>query len=124
MRRIPLILLFVLLLSLATLAQQTDNSRPQPTPSPESEPQQPARSSDDDVVKITTNLVQVDAVITDKSGKIVNDLRADEVQISEDGHTQKVTHFSFVSSEPAAVPIAKKATPPDKNAAPVPPARL
>jgi hypothetical protein len=28
-----------------------------------------------DVVRITTNLVQVDAVITDKSGKLITDLK-------------------------------------------------
>ena len=89
MRGIPLILLFILLLSLAALAQQTDNSRPQPTPPPEVEPQQPSRSNDDEVVRITTNLVQVDAVITDKNGNLINDLRPDEVQIFEDGHQQK-----------------------------------
>ncbi|HKB65893.1 MAG TPA: VWA domain-containing protein [Pyrinomonadaceae bacterium] len=123
MRRIPLILLFVLLLSLATLAQQTDNSRPQPTPSPESEPQQPSRSSDDDVVRITTNLVQVDAVITDKNGNLITDLRPDEVQIFEDGHQQKITNFAFVNPETSSARPLPSA-PPDKNAPPLPPIKM
>ena len=123
MSRIPPILLFVLLLSLAALAQQTDNSRPQPTPSPESEPQQPSRSNEDEVVRITTNLVQVDAVVTDKNGKLITDLSPDEVQIFEDGHQQKITNFSFVN--PAASSVRPLPSgPPDKNAPPLPPTKL
>ena len=94
------------------------------TKKPPIERQEPTRSGDDDVVKITTNLVQIDAVITDKNGKIVNDLRADEVQISEDGQQQKVTHFSFVSSEAPAASETPRATPVNKNAPPVPPTKL
>ena len=33
------------------------------------------KPADGDVVRITTNLVQVDAVITDKTGKLVTDLK-------------------------------------------------
>jgi VWFA-related protein len=122
MRRILVILLFVWLFSLAASAQQTDNSKPQPTPTPAVEPQQPSRSNDDEVVRITTNLVQVDAVITDKNGKLINDLRPDEVQIFEDGHQQKITNFSFVTSE-ASTSGPLPSAPPDKNA-PLPPAKL
>src|SRR6185369_10783913 len=123
MSRIPPILLFVLLLSLAAVAQQTDNSRAQPTPSPASEAQQPSRSNEDEVVRITTNLVQVDAVITDKNGKLITDLRPDEVQIFEDGHQQKITNFSFVNPEASSARPLPSA-PPDKNAPPLPPTKL
>ncbi len=89
---------------------------------PATEPQEPGRPSGEDVVKITTNLVQVDAVVTDKNGKLVRDLRPDEVQIFEDGHEQKITHFSLVTSES---PVASKpeAEPVDKHA-PAPPVKL
>lgn len=62
----------------------------------------------DEVVRITTNLVQVDAVITDKNGKVVTDLKPDEVQISEDGKVQEVTNFSFVAVQ-SPVPASKDA---------------
>ena len=123
MSRIPPILLFVLLLSLGVLAQQTDNSRPQPTPSPETGAQQSSRSNDDEVVRITTNLVQVDAVITDKNGNLISDLRPDEVQIFEDGHQQKITNFSFVNPETSTSQPLPSA-PPDKNAPPLPPTKM
>jgi len=123
MSRIPPILLFVLLLSLGVLAQQTDNSRPQPTPSPETGTQLSSRSNDDEVVRITTNLVQVDAVITDKNGNLISDLRPDEVQIFEDGHQQKITNFSFVNPETSTSQPLPSA-PPDKNAPPLPPTKM
>jgi VWFA-related protein len=77
------------------------------------------------VVRITTNLVQVDAIVTDKSGKPITDLRPEEIQIFEDGRRQNVTHFSYVvanSSNPA--PPAKSAVVADKKGAPVPPVIL
>jgi VWFA-related protein len=58
----------------------------------------PPAAQDDEVVKITTNLVQVDAIITDRSGKVVTDLAPGEVQIFEDGRPQPITNFSFVES--------------------------
>ena len=91
---------------------------------PQTEPQEPVRPSDEDVVRITTNLVQVDAVVTDKNGKPVKDLRPDEVQIFEDGRQQQITHFSFVTSEsPVPQPLATAPTL-DKNAPPPPPVKL
>ncbi len=69
----------------------------QPATQQPSTPQQP--EPDDDVVKISTKLVQVDVVVTDKSGKPVTDLKPEEVQIFEDGRSQKITHFSYVVAD-------------------------
>lgn len=60
-----------------------------PTPSPQ---------PDNDVVKISTSLVQFDVTVVDSKGKIVSDLRPDEIEIFENGKKQKITNFSFVSS--------------------------
>lgn len=114
-------LAFVLLLSLVVnILGQTPAPRPAPTPQ-----EQQDKSADDEVVRITTNLVQVDVTVTDKKGQPVTDLRADEIEIQEDGRPQKITNFSYVSLESAAKgqPIAT-APPLDKNGPPVPPARL
>ena len=75
-------------------------------------------------MKITTNLVQVDAVVTDKSGKIVTDLKPEEVEILEDGRKQKITHFLYSSTETPASPIPARSGPADKNAPPIPPSKL
>ena len=101
-------------------ARETDSTAPS-----EAQQQQSKPASDEDVVRISTNLVQVDPVITDSKGKQVTDLRADEVQILEDGKPQNITNFSYNAlgstemSRPAAPP-----KPVDKNAPPVPPVRL
>ncbi|HKQ99422.1 MAG TPA: VWA domain-containing protein [Pyrinomonadaceae bacterium] len=88
-------------------------------------PQQNAPDQDD-VVRISTNLVQVDAVVTDKSGKLVTDLRPEEIEIFEDNHPQKITNFSFISTESGtAQPVAiNPAAPVDKTAPPPPPVHL
>lgn len=63
--------------------------QPTPTPTP---------ADDGDVVKISTNLIQIDVTVTDKKGNIVRDLRPDEIEIYENGSKQKISNFSFVSS--------------------------
>jgi VWFA-related protein len=57
---------------------------------------------EDDVVRITSNLVQIDAVVTDKKGRQVTDLKADEFEILSDGKPQKITNFSYVQNVPDA----------------------
>ena len=52
---------------------------------------------DNDVVKISTNLVQVDVTVLDSKGKIVRDLRPDEVEIYQNGKKQEIANFSFIS---------------------------
>lgn len=59
--------------------------------------QKPASDDKDDVVKITTNLVQVDAVVT-KDGKPVTNLTADDFEIYEDGKRQVITSFAYISN--------------------------
>ncbi|MDX6527952.1 MAG: hypothetical protein QOH41_242 [Blastocatellia bacterium] len=52
-----------------------------------------------DVLKINTNLVQLDAVVT-RNGKQVTDLRAEDFVIFQDGKPQAITNFSYVSNVP------------------------
>jgi VWFA-related protein len=98
---------------------------PSPTPTPPAAPS----DSEDDVVRITSNLVQVDAVVTDKQGRLVTDLRPEDFEVLVEGKPQPITNFSFVSNESRTVttqPTAAAATgkAADKNAPPIPPARL
>ncbi|HYW73322.1 MAG TPA: VWA domain-containing protein [Pyrinomonadaceae bacterium] len=103
------------------LAQQprtTEVGNPPPVPQKPDEPE---------VVRITTNLVQVDAVITDSHGKLVTDLKPDEVQILEDGHRQKITNFSFTLSQNPPAPreaTSAKIEKTERNAPAPPPAIL
>jgi VWFA-related protein len=125
-RNYLLAVLLITQLSSGALGQQ-----PLPTASPSPAPQQKPLSDEvqkpdaDDVVRITTNLVQVDAVVTDKNGKVVTDLKPEEIRIMEDGRQQKITNFSYNVTETPAAPAAKeKTTAVDKNAPAAPPSRL
>lgn len=84
-------------------------------------PQQPQKPADDqeEVVKITTNLVQVDAVVT-KDGKPVTDLSADDFEIYEDGKKQTITSFTYISNVPGTPVIATKEKPGNVPIAPHP----
>ena len=115
--RLPLAILLAAQFVASAFAQQ-----PTPTPPPQQQPQQQPET--EDVVRITTNLVQVDAVVTDKDGKIVTDLKPEEVEIFEDGREQKITHFSYNVTETAEPAKETKSSPADKNAPPVPPSRF
>jgi VWFA-related protein len=54
------------------------------------------QDSEDDVVRITSKLVQLDLVVTDKKGLQVTDLKPEDFEILEDGRTQPITHFSYI----------------------------
>ena len=112
-----LILLFILPLVTSTVAQQVAP----PTPPAASQTQRP---EDAEVVRITTNLVQVDAVITDNHGKLVADLKPEEVEIFEDGHKQKITNFTFNLSESTPVERPASTAKADRNAPVLPPVQL
>src|SRR5258707_3838583 len=85
------LLLFSLIAT--TVAQ---NPSPSPAPVPEKE-----KDSQEEVVRITTNLVQVDVSVFDKNGKVVTDLKPEDFEIKENDHVQKITSFSFISAEPS-----------------------
>ena len=94
-------------------------------PAPQALQQQ---SNPDNVIRITVNLVQVDAVVTDSKDKPVTNLKKEDFVVLQDGKPQVITNFSYVtragavrttSAPPSkAAPAAKGAPPP-----PPPPAR-
>ena len=52
------------------------------------------KTHDSDTLRIDTELVQIDVVVTDKQGKLVNDLKREDFQLMEDGKPQQLSHFS------------------------------
>jgi len=78
---------------------------------PATTPQKP-KDDQDEVVKITTNLVQVDAVVT-KDGKPVTDLTPDDFEIYEDGKKQAITSFAYISNVLGTAVTATKIKPGD-----------
>jgi VWFA-related protein len=59
--------------------------------------QEPPAEAIDDVARITTSLIQLDVSVVDRHGKMVSDLRPDEIEILENGKNRTLTNFSFVS---------------------------
>jgi VWFA-related protein len=117
------LMLLVALVPRATGQQPQQRPATEPPKPPATQPQNQREADPQDVVKITTNLVQVDAVVT-KDGKQITDLKSEDFQLFEDGKPQTITDFSYISNV-SAVPSNVAAAPPakDKNAAPViPPA--
>src|SRR2546423_15704256 len=68
----------------------------------QSKGRQQQQTHDEDVVRVSTSLVQVDAVVLDKNGRVVTDLRPEEFRLVEDGRPRRITDFSFVSTADAA----------------------
>lgn len=71
----------------------------------------------DDVVRISTNLIQLDVTVVDGKGRPITDIRRDEIEVYENGRKQAISGFRFVSSQRET--MANK--PVDRNAPPVPP---
>jgi VWFA-related protein len=47
----------------------------------------------EDVVKVKSNLVNIDVIVKDKKGKYISDLKAEDFTITEDGLAQKIEFF-------------------------------
>lgn len=86
------------------VAAQSPNPTQSPTPN-------------NDVVKISTNLIQIDVTVTDAKGKPIADIRPDEIEIYENGQKQKITAISYVSAGRVTTDKAKQT---DKESIPVP----
>src|ERR1043165_2218844 len=52
-----------------------------------------ARAQEDEVVKVKSNLVNIDVIVKDKKGKYISDLKAEDFVITENGQPQKMEFF-------------------------------
>jgi VWFA-related protein len=52
-----------------------------------------AQQTDDDVVRVKSNLVNIDVIVKDKKGKYIADLKAEDFTIVENGVAQKIEFF-------------------------------
>jgi len=119
--RFPLSLL--LAVPLAVSAQAPSSTGQTAAPSP----QAPAADSGTPDMTFRTSVSEVllDVVVRKKDGKIVRDLKPDEIKVYEDGVEQKVRHFEFVDGRepvqpsPAQSPVAATTSATDKPAEPL-----
>lgn len=66
-------------------------------------PQKPeSQIAPEDIIRITTSLVQTDVVIVDKDDHVIPDIKLDEIKVSDNGKRQDVKFIEFVA--PGATP--------------------
>ncbi len=81
---------------------------------------QPLLAQQEPVIRITVNLVQIDAVVTDSKGRHITNLTADDFEILQDGKPQKIAGFNYVAlSTPGTVLPKPVAAIKGKDAAPI-----
>ena len=105
----------IALLLLFSAFSQTQNSTPAPA----------QESPDLPLLRVTVNLVQVDAVVTDGKGNQITNLTANDFQLLQDGKPQKITHFSYITTAGSApASIAPPRVTPVKGMPAPPPVKL
>src|SRR5262245_61744325 len=60
---------------------------------------QEQKPTPDDVLRITTELVQIDAVVTDKNDQVIPDLKLSEFSLYENGKRQDLKFVEYVSTD-------------------------
>src|SRR6266571_4360060 len=65
-----------------------------------STPQKPPQEiAPEDIIRITTQLVQTDVVVTDKNDKIVKDLKLEDFELYDNGKKQDLKFMEFIGVE-------------------------
>jgi VWFA-related protein len=80
-------------------------------------PQTFQQQNPDNVIRITVNLVQVDAVVTDSHDKPVTNLKKEDFVLLQDGKPQTITYFAYVNTRSDA-PVRPTSTSAPKQSAP------
>ena len=69
------------------------------------------KSDDDEIVRVNSNLVNVDVTVKDKKGKVVRDLKAEDFTITENGVKQTIEFFDATLSGNTPPEASSTATP-------------
>ncbi len=82
----------------AAESQPSSDVAPQPS-QPTSQPTSQSIDQSEEVLRVTSRMVLVDAVVTDNSGKPISGLKADDFKIRENGNRQTIRAFGARSPE-------------------------
>ena len=72
-------------------------------------------TDDDDVIKVTSNLVSLDVIVKDKKGKAVTDLNREDFTVIENGVAQKIEFFDSTLTTNEATQTTKANESPQPN---------
>jgi len=106
LQKLVVVLALLMAASQSLFAQDRRAPAPTPTPPPE------------DIIRISSNLVLVDALVVDKDDKQVKGLRAEDFEVYQDGVRREITSFSYVDGAEKTVNVqqrrenGKRLTPP------------
>ncbi|HEY6401789.1 MAG TPA: VWA domain-containing protein [Blastocatellia bacterium] len=79
---------------------------------------QDQKKQDEPLLRIETELVQIDVVVTDKQGKLARDLKRVDFELFDDGKKQEITHFAIgTAAQPAKWLTVEKKKPDEKSPA-------
>src|SRR5215472_2908947 len=59
-------------------------------------PQKPEQNVPEDVIRVTTELVRTDVVVTDKNDQVIKDLTLDDFELYENGKKQDLKFMEYV----------------------------
>src|ERR1700684_4362154 len=108
-QKIAFLLAAIILLAGIVLAQSQQQSSSPPAQSPTNpsapiavpmpaSPQAP-KPTVPSVIRASSDLVRIDVEVTDKSGKPIKGLRADQFTVTDDGKRQEISSFSYSDIE-------------------------
>src|SRR5438128_4093055 len=61
--------------------------------------QKPPEIAPEDIIRVTTSLVQTDVVVTDKNDEIIPDLKLEDFELYDNGKKQELKFMEFVGTE-------------------------
>lgn len=109
-----LLVAFLLLVPLIGYAQD----KKKPAQDPKAAPTPKPAVEEDDVIRITTELVQSDVMVFDKDGRFVSGLGKDQFELQVDGKPEEITFFESVVAGGRSEAAAFRKTRDNKQAAP------
>ncbi|HYY58878.1 MAG TPA: VWA domain-containing protein, partial [Pyrinomonadaceae bacterium] len=80
----------------AQQARAQKSPAPKPAQAPPASPDEGEEIGEDEVLRVTTDLVSIPVSVTDRDGRYIYDLRQEDFRIYEDGAEQQISHFSSV----------------------------
>ena len=72
--------------------------------------QSPGTETEEPLVKVNVDLVQMDVIVTDSKGLHVTNLSPQEFEILEDGKPRQITNFSYIQTGTAPPPVSVEET--------------
>ena len=91
--------------SIPTRAQTTTSTTPTGAQQPPAQQDTQSRRQGM-TIRLDTDLVVIDVTATDKNGNYIRDLRAEEIQVFEDGQQRNINFFAMTDISELSRPLA------------------